>query len=423
MDALCDGRLRRRWRGRGGGSGGSCSTSRRPGFTPATARACCRRTRWGRRCSRRIGRRTRGLALEESGVVGLLNVQYAIHEGRLYVIEGEPAGVADGAVRVEGGGAAAGEAGVPDHAGGADRGSGTPGPPAGAGGAGLRGARVGEGGGAAVRALRGGRTRCWARRCARRGGDRDRAGLPHRVAKAQAATGSPLPEAGRRHLGHRRRQGGHLRGRADPPRERLSPARHSGDGGAIARIGVPVRPLGKVGEGSPHVVDWIERGEVDQVVNTPTRSGTRTDGWQIRHAAVTHRIPCLTTLPAAISAGARSRGRRPRPRRWSACRSLHGERARRGLWEGGAPSAPSRTRGGRPGVTRRAAPFGRRLLRVTGMEELGAYRVLRLADPEGPPPRPGQFAMLAADEGGGGGGGAPYLRPRLLDRPLEGRRV
>jgi dihydroorotate dehydrogenase electron transfer subunit len=64
-----------------------------------------------------------------------------------------------------------------------------------------------------------------------------------------------------------------------------------------------------------------------------------------------------------------------------------------------------------------AAPFGRRLLTVTGMDELGAYRVLRVADPEiseSPPgpraPRPGQFAMLAASERWGGGEDErPYL--------------
>ena len=60
------------------------------------------------------------------------------------------------------------------------------------------------------------------------------------------------------------------------------------------------------------------------------------------------------------------------------------------------------------------APFGRRLLRVTGNEELGAYRVLRVADPEGPAPAPGQFAMLAAAERWGGGEDErPYL-PRAF---------
>jgi len=49
------------------------------------------------------------------------------------------------------------------------------------------------------------------------------------------------------------------------------------------------------------------------------------------------------------------------------------------------------------------APFGRRALTVTANEELGAYRDLRAADPNGPQPEPGQFAMLAAVERWGGG--------------------
>jgi carbamoyl-phosphate synthase large subunit len=71
---------------------------------------------------------------------------------------------------------------------------------------------------------------------------------------------------------------------------------------AIARMGVPVQRLNKLGEGSPHVLDWIERGDVDLVVNTPTGVGARTDGWEIRRAAVMHGIPCLTTLSAGVSA-------------------------------------------------------------------------------------------------------------------------
>ena len=63
---------------------------------------------------------------------------------------------------------------------------------------------------------------------------------------------------------------------------------------------------------------------------------------------------------------------------------------------GPAPSAPV-------SVSRRTAPFGRRLLRITDNEELGAYRLLRVADPGGPAPLPGQFAMLAAAERWGGG--------------------
>jgi dihydroorotate dehydrogenase electron transfer subunit len=70
------------------------------------------------------------------------------------------------------------------------------------------------------------------------------------------------------------------------------------------------------------------------------------------------------------------------------------------------------------------APFARRLLRVTGMDELGAYRVLRVADPDGPQPDPGQFAMLAAAERWGGGEDErPYLpRAFSIARWLADRR-
>jgi carbamoyl-phosphate synthase large subunit len=67
-------------------------------------------------------------------------------------------------------------------------------------------------------------------------------------------------------------------------------------------MGVPVKAINKIGEGSPHVVDWIERGEVNLIVNTPTGSGARSDGWEIRRSAIAHGIPCLTTLSAGVSA-------------------------------------------------------------------------------------------------------------------------
>ena len=61
-----------------------------------------------------------------------------------------------------------------------------------------------------------------------------------------------------------------------------------------------------------------------------------------------------------------------------------------------------------------SAPFARRLLTVTGMDQFGSYRLLRVADPDGPEPRPGQFAMLAAAERWGGGEDErPYL-PRAF---------
>ena len=50
------------------------------------------------------------------------------------------------------------------------------------------------------------------------------------------------------------------------------------------------------------MVDGIERGEVDLVINTPAGSGARTDGWEIRRAAVARGIPCITTLAGGMAA-------------------------------------------------------------------------------------------------------------------------
>jgi carbamoyl-phosphate synthase large subunit len=71
---------------------------------------------------------------------------------------------------------------------------------------------------------------------------------------------------------------------------------------AISRMGIPVTAINKIGDGSPHVVDYIRNGEVDLVINTPTGSGARSDGYEIRSAAVRHGIPCLTTMTGASAA-------------------------------------------------------------------------------------------------------------------------
>ncbi len=71
---------------------------------------------------------------------------------------------------------------------------------------------------------------------------------------------------------------------------------------AIERMGVPVRRINKLQEGSPHVLDLIRKSECDLVINTPTGSGARTDGYEIRTAAVRHGIPCVTTMTGATAA-------------------------------------------------------------------------------------------------------------------------
>jgi carbamoyl-phosphate synthase large subunit len=127
--------------------------------------------------------------------------------------------------------------------------------------------------------------------------------FPSAFAKAQAAAGVPLPNEGTAFITVTDSDKSGVFAVAQILHDvgfRILATRGTAE--AIARMGVPVQRLNKIGEGSPHVVDWIERGDVDLVVNTPTGSGARTDGWEIRRAAVAHGIPCLTTLAAGVSA-------------------------------------------------------------------------------------------------------------------------
>jgi carbamoyl-phosphate synthase large subunit len=75
-----------------------------------------------------------------------------------------------------------------------------------------------------------------------------------------------------------------------------------GTANAIRRMNVPVERIKKISEGSPNVVDLIESGEVDFVINTPTGSGARSDGYEIRRAAIARGIPCITTMSGASAA-------------------------------------------------------------------------------------------------------------------------
>ncbi len=127
--------------------------------------------------------------------------------------------------------------------------------------------------------------------------------FPTAFAKAQAAAGVPLPSHGTVFITVTDSDKAGAFAIAQSLHEcgfRIVATRGTAE--AIARMGVPAQALNKIAEGSPHVLDWIERGDVHLVVNTPTGVGARSDGYEIRRAAVAHGIPCLTTLAAGISA-------------------------------------------------------------------------------------------------------------------------
>jgi len=127
--------------------------------------------------------------------------------------------------------------------------------------------------------------------------------FPTAFAKAQAAAGVPLPTRGTVFITVTDSDKAGAIGVAQSLHEcDFCIVATRGTAEAIARMGVPAQAINKIAEGSPHVLDWIERGDVDLVVNTPTGVGARSDGYEIRRAAVAHGIPCLTTLAAGLSA-------------------------------------------------------------------------------------------------------------------------
>lgn len=70
----------------------------------------------------------------------------------------------------------------------------------------------------------------------------------------------------------------------------------------ISRVGLPVTVVNKVSEPSPHVVDLVRGGKVHLIVNTPLGPNSHSEGIEIRAAALAMGIPLLTTLSAAAAA-------------------------------------------------------------------------------------------------------------------------
>jgi carbamoyl-phosphate synthase large subunit len=161
--------------------------------------------------------------------------------------------------------------------------------------------------------------------------------FPTAFAKAQAAAGSALPQHGTVFVTVTDADKAAGAGLAAQLHDLgFAIVATSGTAAAIERMGVPVRTLRKVGEGSPHVVDAIAGGEVDLVINTPTGSGARSDGWEIRRAAITRGIPCITTLSGGQAAARAIAAARAGEAEVFSLQELH-----RGSVTGGGPVATS----------------------------------------------------------------------------------
>ncbi|PYP05433.1 MAG: carbamoyl phosphate synthase large subunit [Gemmatimonadetes bacterium] len=66
--------------------------------------------------------------------------------------------------------------------------------------------------------------------------------------------------------------------------------------------GVPAERVAKVHEGRPNAIDLIVSGDVQLLINTPLGKFTQADDYAIRRAALMHRVPYTTTMSAASAA-------------------------------------------------------------------------------------------------------------------------
>jgi carbamoyl-phosphate synthase large subunit len=70
----------------------------------------------------------------------------------------------------------------------------------------------------------------------------------------------------------------------------------------LRNAGIGVETVYKVNEGRPHIVDFIKSGKVDLIINTPLGRESFFDEKSIRLAAIHHRVPCITTIAGAAAA-------------------------------------------------------------------------------------------------------------------------
>lgn len=73
----------------------------------------------------------------------------------------------------------------------------------------------------------------------------------------------------------------------------------SGTYAAMTELGIPAKKVSKIAEGRPNVLDVITNREVSIIVNTPIGKKGKTDDSYIRKAAIKSKIPYITTMAAA----------------------------------------------------------------------------------------------------------------------------
>ena len=72
-----------------------------------------------------------------------------------------------------------------------------------------------------------------------------------------------------------------------------------GTAARLLEVGLAVQTVFKVNEGRPNIVDQIKRGDVALIINTPLGRASHFDEQSIRRAALQYNVPCVTTMTGA----------------------------------------------------------------------------------------------------------------------------
>jgi carbamoyl-phosphate synthase large subunit len=125
----------------------------------------------------------------------------------------------------------------------------------------------------------------------------------HAFAKSQLAAGASLPLEGTMLFSvNDFDKGAALKIARDLYRMGFQILATSGTADYFQRVGLPVTTVNKMSQHSPHVIDLIEQGKINLILNTPLGSTAHSDGALIRSSANKMDIPILTTLSAAVAA-------------------------------------------------------------------------------------------------------------------------
>jgi carbamoyl-phosphate synthase large subunit len=72
-----------------------------------------------------------------------------------------------------------------------------------------------------------------------------------------------------------------------------------GTAARLREVGLTIENVFKVNEGRPNIVDHIKRGEISLIINTPLGRVSHFDEQAIRRAALQYNVPCVTTMTGA----------------------------------------------------------------------------------------------------------------------------